>query len=174
MISTARGISKTAGLFAGVALLSQLALPGVASAAAPVPCSSRSMESVNLETLNMDVTTPAKTYRPGQKVLFDFTVTRPAGEDPLGQGIPMPQPTVQPAEGVMVGVGLAIEDVYLWGIGTTDAAGKSTITVKLPKYVKPGVGHVRALAQKKSAESPCLTVVETAYAQLSSAFKVGK
>lgn len=176
MSATARKTSRAVGLFAGVALLSQLA-PGATAtaAAAAVPCSSRSMEVVNLETLKLEVATPNKTYRTGQTVRFHFTVTRPADHDPLGLGVPVPRPTVQAAEGVNVGIGLAVEDVFLWGVAVTDAEGKAVVAVKLPKYVKPGVAHARALAQKHAVpETPCLTVMETAYSQLPSAFKVGK
>ncbi|HVF53657.1 MAG TPA: hypothetical protein VNC78_08645 [Actinomycetota bacterium] len=159
-------------------LIGALAVPASATpapASAPLPCgASGGMEIVQLRTFYVDVQIPKKTYRVGQTAIFNMTVTRPAHEDPLGNGIPVDPPQSEPAEGVSIGVGLIIDDVYLFGLGVTDTEGKSSIKVKLKSYTPAGMAQARAFAKKNVADSPCLVIDEIGYRPMPDAFKVIK
>src|SRR5687768_13940797 len=72
------------------------ALPGVAYASpAPLPASSAcaATKLVNLHTLHIEATPSKKVYRRGETIVIDVEVTRPAEEDPGGNGVPMERPT---------------------------------------------------------------------------------
>src|SRR5687767_6272200 len=93
--------------------------------------SSGSMEQISLLTFNLEIGEPKPVYKIGEVASIEVTVTRPAKEDPLGNGIPMDRPYVEPAEGVIVGVGLHIGRVFLPGAAITDAQGKTVIKIKI-------------------------------------------
>ena len=86
-----------------------------------VACSSSNLEFVYLKTFKLDVKLPKGVFHPGDKVPFPTTVTRPAEEDPLGQGIPMPRPYVEPAPDVPVVIVAFADDVLLIDYKITDA-----------------------------------------------------
>lgn len=154
-----------------VALLVSL-LPGAGPASASqLRCASyardvmrHGMEQVQLKTLHLEVSPAKESYRIGEVAKFKALVTRPAKEDPAGQGIPMERPYVTPAEGVNIGVGLLFNgDVFLPGFGITDEDGKVTLKVKIMNYVKPGTVHASFFAWKSMVDAPCLRVDESAF-----------
>ena len=145
---------------------------GVAQAAEQrLACSGRavkvmrgSMEQVQLKTLKLEASPAKSAYKIGEVAKFNALVTRPADEDPLGQGIPMDRPYVTPAEGISIGVGLLFNgNVFLPGFGVTDENGKVTLKVKIMDYVKPGTVHASFFAWKTMADLPCARIDETGY-----------
>ena len=153
------------------ALLASL-LPGAGTAsAAPLACAGKAtkvmrhgMEQVQLKTLHLEANPAKDSYRIGETAKFKALVTRPAKEDPLGQGIPMDRPYVTPAEGISIGVGLLFNgNVFLPGFGVTDEEGKVTLKVKIMNYVKPGTVHASFFAWKTMADLPCARIDETGY-----------
>lgn len=166
------------------ALLASL-LPGSAGAspaASPLPCSGRAvdvmrngMEQIQLKTLDLEVSAAKETYRVGEVATFKALVTRPAKEDPLGQGIPMDRPFVTPAEDINLGVGLLFKgNVFLPGFGITDENGEVTLKVKIEKYVKPGMVNASFFAWKTVAELPCLRIDEAGHKPVPEIFRVVK
>jgi hypothetical protein len=161
------------------ALFAALVPVGSASAA-PVPCSGyakqvmrHGLEQVQVKTLNLEVSPVKESYEIGDVAKFQANVTRPAKEDPLGQGIPMDRPYVTPAEGVFIGVGLMFKGgVFLPGFGVTDANGDAVMKVKIQKYVKPGTVHASFFAWKTMADAPCARIDETAYLPVPDIFSV--
>ena len=144
------------------------------AAEAKVACSAASnLEFVYLTTFDLDVKLPqGSPYKPGDSVPFPTTVTRPAKEDPLGQGIPTPRPYVEPAPEVPVVIVAFAKDVLLIDYRLTDAQGKVNLALKLPKYMPAGPVSVRLYAQKLLADTNCITVYETGELTLSNAFEV--
>lgn len=130
------------------------------------------MEYVTPVTFHVAIGSFKKTYAKGKKVKVTVTVTRPAEEDPAGLGVAFERPVTQPAEEVNVGVGISVGRVFLPGYGRTDARGKTTVPIKLERYVKPGVAHVRAFAYKEIVTTTCLTVEEQGYRDQQNAFRV--
>ena len=167
------------------ALLASL-LPGSSAsagpAASPLPCSGRALdvmrhglEQIQLKTLDLEANAAKQSYKIGEVAKFKALVTRPAKEDPLGQGIPMDRPYVTPAEGISIGVGLLFNgNVFLPGFGVTDEEGKVTLKVKIQNYVKPGTVHASFFAWKTVADLPCARIDETGYKPVPDIFRVVK
>jgi hypothetical protein len=133
---------------------------------------SGSNETVALRTLHIEAKVPKKVYKVGEIIKMPVEVTRPAKEDPLGQGIPMDRPYVMPAEGVNLGVGLVIGDVFLPGFGVTDEEGKVTVQIRVEKWVKPAVANASFYSWKTQVESVCARVEEFGFRPYPSFFKV--
>ena len=125
---------------------------------------SSGMESVALLTFNLELADTKKTYRIGDVVPIDVTVTRPAKEDPLGNGIPMERPYVEPVAGAIVGVGLYIGRVFLPGGAITDADGVARVRIKLAEYAPAGkLADASVYSWKSVYETPCASVQEYGY-----------
>ncbi len=156
-------------------LLSAMVAAGpITAAPIPAPCGAGATEIVQLRTLNVVAKVSKKVYKVGETAIFKITITRPAHEDPAGQGIPVDPPTTQPAEGISIGVGLIVDDVYLWGLGMTDEAGKTTIRIDLKSYTPAGTAQARAFGKKNVVDSPCLVIDEIGFLPMPNAFEVKK
>lgn len=165
-----RRLTGMLGTFALVA-----AMLAVAPAAqAKVACSSTNLEFVYLTTFKLDVKMPQGTFSPGDKVPFPTTVTRPAEEDPLGQGIGTPRPVVEPAAEVPVVIVAFADDVLLIDYKLTDAQGKVNLALKLPKYMPEGPVSARIYAQKLLQDTNCITIYEVGELTLGHAFHVDR
>jgi len=153
-----------------------------ASAAPAQACSARGvrsglrsgalLETVGLRTYHLDVKPDKKSYRVGDVAKVHVTVTRPGEEDPLGQGIPIGSPENFPAEGVNVGIGLRVGDVFLFGHNVTDAEGRATVKVKIASYAPPGKASADAYAWKTAVDTPCARVEENGYTSIRNIFTV--
>ncbi|HYO61584.1 MAG TPA: hypothetical protein VEU29_06770 [Actinomycetota bacterium] len=161
------GIIATFGLVAGMLAMAP-------AAEAKVACASTNLEFVYLKTFKLEVKLPKGTYKPGDKVPFPTTVTRPAEEDPLGQGIPMPRPYFEPAADVPVVIVAFADDVLLIDYKLTDANGKVNLALKLPKYMPEGPVSARIYAQKLLADSNCITIYEVGEMTIGHAFHVDR
>ena len=125
---------------------------------------SGSMETIGLRTLHLEYEANKKTYKIGEIAEIKVKVTRPAEEDPLGQGIPMDRPHVEPAAEVSIGVGLAIGRVFLPGAGLTDENGEATVKIKIENYAPAGQwADASAYAWKVVQNTPCATIQEDGY-----------
>ncbi len=131
-------------------------------------------ETVQLKTLHVVLKVEKKVYRVGNVVPVQAEVTRPAHEDPANQRQPIDPPVSQPAANVYVGLGLLVGRTYLFGIGTTDGEGKTTIRVPLPEYVPAGRVFARSLAWNKLVETTCLIVEEQGYTEEKNFFTIKK
>ena len=156
-------LSKLVAPVAAVALLgSLLAAPASAgtSGGAETACSSAALV---LRTLHVEAT-PSKTkVRPGDKFTVDVTVTRPAHEDPMGQGLEFEPPASLPAEGVTVGLSVWVgERTYFLQIGMTDANGKDTLKLKVPANAESGKALASASA-RNWIKSDCPDILEDGY-----------
>lgn len=143
-----------------------------APAASAGACARGAMEYVTPVTFHVAIGKFKKSYKVGDKVPVKITVTRPAEEDPAGLGVGFERPASQPAADVNVGVGLSVGRVFLPGYGRTNEQGKTTVSVELERYVRPGTAHVRAFAYKEVLNTTCLTVEEQGYRDVQNAFKV--
>jgi hypothetical protein len=131
--------------------------------------------ATNLYTFTVVAQPQRKTYRVGQKALVDMTVTRPGPNDPTGEGQPIPSPAYFPAEGVDVAVSLYLGEYhYTYGLGVTDAEGKATISVPLPKDAPAGVVRAQAAARAYYNRGGCPDIEEVGYNTYSEFFKATK
>jgi hypothetical protein len=132
------------------------------------------METFALRTYNLKVKADKRSYRVGDTAKVHVTVTRPAKEDPLGQGIPLNSPESFPAEDVNVGIGLRIGEVFLFGHNVTDAEGHAIVKVKIASYTPTGKASADAYAWKTAVDSPCARVEENGYTPVPNIFTVVK
>jgi hypothetical protein len=183
---------KRLGLLAATALFAgALSLSPLSAGAAPGPCSGPSrtstramtravatqegrsgLETITLRSFHVVVKADRKAYRIGQTAKMTATVTRPAHEDPLGQGIQFGPPTSLPAEDVVVGVGLSVGDVYLYGHGTTNARGKAPVKIKITPYTPPGRAAADVFARKTQVRTICASLEEVGYKRVPKLFNV--
>lgn len=139
-------------------------------AASPVPCRPAAIqqlrgnrrETVRLRTFHIEAQ-QAESFKIGTAAKIDITVTRPAHQDPLDLGVEFEPPASTPADNVLVGVGIHVGDVFVPGFARTDADGKAIISMKLPKYMTPGLASMSVYAWNVVHESPCLRVEEDGY-----------
>ncbi len=171
-------------MWVAVAILASF-LAVAPAAAAPAPCGSDTRharrhssgsETITFRTFHVVMKTDKKVYRVGEVAKIHITVTRPAHEDPLGQGIPMDPPRSFPAEGVGVGVGLSIgRYFYIPAFAPdTDENGKTVAKVKLPPWTPEGKALADGYAEEVVQETPCLTIKEDGYRQEPNFFRVIK
>lgn len=160
---------KLTALLTSVAATALLLVPAAAPASA-VPCSGgeggtrHGLETVTLRTFHIDAKPRKKSYKIGETVVFDVTVTRPAEEDPFGAGVPMDAVDPEPAAEVPIGSGLLVGDVFFSGFAITNEKGKATIKAKIEKYAKPAKSvDVAFYAWKTQADTPCLRVEENGF-----------
>lgn len=130
------------------------------------------LETVGLRTYHLEVKPDKKFYQVGDTAQVHVTVTRPAKEDPLGEGIPIDPPQSFPAEDVNVGIGLRIGDVFLFGHNMTDAQGRTTVKVKIAGYAPAGKASADAYAWRTAVDTPCARVEENGYTAVPNIFTV--
>lgn len=166
-------VTVATGLVAGLISVGT-ASPAQACASRAVRTAMRSgaLEVVALRTFHLEVKPIKKAYQVGETAKIEITVTRPAHEDPLGLGQPIDPPFSFPAEGVNVGMGLRIGDVFLFGHAISDADGKAVVRIKIKSYTPAGTATADAYAWKTAAETTCVTVEENGYRQMPDLFKV--
>lgn len=149
-------------------------LTAVMLVVAPSNASPACAETVSLKTFNLIVSASKKVYKVGDTASIKVNVTRPAHEDPLGNGIPIDPPTTQPAANVNVGIGLRVGDVFLFGHSITDANGDAAVKVKLEPWTPTGSAIADAFAWNIVQDTPCLRIEENGYQQSPNIFKVIK
>ena len=141
---------------------------------APSQATPACAETVVLKTFHLVVDSPKKTYKVGENAVINVTVTRPAQEDPLGQGIPIDPPQSEPAANINVGIGLRVGDVFLFGHSMTNDQGKAAVKVKLEPWTPTGPAIADAFAWNIVQDTPCLRIEENGYMQKPHIFHVIK
>jgi hypothetical protein len=142
---------------------------------AGVVSASSGAETVSLLTFNLDASKVKPVYKIGETVNLDVTVTRPAKEDPLGNGVPMDRPYIEPAEGVIVGVGLHIGRVFLPGAAITDAQGVAHIKIKIESYAPAGQwADTSMYAWRVIQDTTCASIQEYGYTSAPRMFKTAR
>jgi hypothetical protein len=178
-------MTRLTGSMLGLGLLASLLVTAAPASAAPLPCQGAAgrtlrhgldggLETVTLRTFHIEAKTKSKAYRIGEFIKVPVEVTRPAKEDPLRLDLPWERPFVQPAADVNVGVGLLIGEVFLPGYGKTNEDGKTTIKIKVERYVKPAKADAAFYSWNVMAESPCFNVQEDGFRIYPEMFKVRK
>ena len=133
-----------------------------ASASVTAPCRSKS-DVLVLRDLWVEGKPSTTTIRPGQTFTVLLTVTRPAHEDPLDQGIAIDPPASVPAEGIDVGISVwAGKRTYFWNTGTSDANGEVELKLTAPKNAELGTARSVLFAQHWINQS-CPDVLENGF-----------
>lgn len=148
----------------------------VPTAAATGACSGvaaqRTLETIVVESLDVELRAARRRYAPGDVARVRVTVTRPAGSDPAGPGELVDPPASVPAAGVEVGLGVSIGDEYAYGYGVTGDRGITTAKVRIPADAPRKAAHVRALASKRYVNTICANVDEVGFASKRRLFRV--
>jgi len=147
-----------------VVFAAAVAVPARPAASAP-HCGDVTLRT---RTLHIEAEWTRKTYRIGDVAKLKVKVTRPAEEDPAtdeGHPLPAPPPESEPAEGIIVGVGVYVGDVYLSGGDVTDANGETVVELRLEDHVRPAKATSRVYASKKHLDDApggqtCVTMEE--------------
>jgi hypothetical protein len=152
-------------------------LAPAAAAGTPAYCAAKGADvTVPVRSFHIEWKWDKKSYKIGQTAKLSATVTRPSDKDPVsdeGEPLPVDRPTSQPAEGVTVGIGLYIGDVFLSGGGITDAEGKIVAPVKIQNYAKPGSADQTIYAFKRYlTETRCVYLQEFEYIHTDNVFKI--
>jgi len=129
---------------------------------------------VALRTLTIAIKPVTQSYAVGSIASVPVQVTRPAKEDPLQVGIPVPPVVSEPASGVIVGLGLHIGTVFRPAYAKTDSNGDATVKVKIPAYAPAASVNVEAYTYHVLIQVPCYTVQENGYSRKSGLFKTTK
>lgn len=135
----------------GIATLVASLAPG-AGVAAPVAGERCADVYVPLRNFKVEAKWERPTVAVGDVAKLQVLVTRTAEEDPVtDEGVPYPtgRPMDEPVEDVSVGISMLVGNVYLNGVGLTNAEGQATVNVKIHAYTKPGVGSSRVYAEKR-------------------------
>lgn len=174
------GMRRRTALTLAIALLAGLLTVGAATPAQA--CSSRgvrtmlrsgnALEVISLRTYHLVVEADKPAYKVGDTAVVNVTVTRPAHEDPLGQGIPIDPPESFPAEDVNVGIGLRVGDVFLFGHALTNADGLAKVKIDIKSYTPAGKASADAYAWKTVQDTPCAKVEENGYTREPDLFRV--
>lgn len=151
-------------LVTALTLLASLVAGPTAASAAPASASNACSSAVLvLRTFNVEAVPSKKVVSPGDKFTVDVTVTRPAGEDPAGQGIEFEPPASLPAENVTVGLSIWVgKRTYFWQVGLTDAEGKDTLAVKVPANSETGE-TLAMVSARNWVKSDCPDILEDGY-----------
>lgn len=152
-----------------------LAACAAAPAASGHPC-----DVYRVNTLYLEVNPLPKVVAVGDTVTIQVRVTRPSDEDPAYQGIDLPRPVIQPAEGVNVSTSGYAQDAdgtayaFLGSYTQTDGFGQAKLKLHVPRYVPVGARvTVPIQAEKLIADAPCARVFEWKLKVLPNAFRVG-
>ncbi|HWL65400.1 MAG TPA: hypothetical protein VNP73_05440 [Actinomycetota bacterium] len=132
-----------------LALALLVGLPGAPAVAAPIDaCAMTSQRLVYVYSLHIEAKPGKKAYRRGDKVKVLIRVTRPAEEDPAGQGQQLPPTVSEPAEGATVGGIIWVGDDYSWDQGAiTDANGEAVLNIPTRKNFDVGMARADFVAE---------------------------
>jgi hypothetical protein len=170
--------------FAAILLTASIAVgapAGPALGSSAVPCrqsglsvlqNGPQMDTIQVRTLHIDAKPTAKTFKIGRSAKVAVTVTRPSGEDPFGNGVPVPSPTFVPASDIYVGVGVNLGDVFLPAFGVTGADGKALVDIKLKDYAIPTKAQVSVYAYHTDVDTACMRLEENGFKKFKNMFTV--
>jgi len=116
-----------------------------------------------LRSLHVEAHPSKQLVRRGEKFKVHVKVTRPAHEDPAGEGIEFTPPTSTPAEGVTIGLSIWVgERTYFWQVGMSDQNGEDVLTVKVPRNAELGSALASASA-RHWIKNDCPDILEDGY-----------
>jgi hypothetical protein len=151
-----------------------VALLGVVQVSTSPAGATACADVIVLRTMTVHIKPVTHDYKIGTVAKVPVNVTRPAPEDPLQQGVPVPSEGSQPAANATVGVGLHIGPVFAPGYAKTDANGDALVPIKIPSYAPAATVNVDAYAYNIIAQAPCYTIQEDGYARKMAVFKTIK
>ena len=156
-------LTKLVAPVAAVALVGTLLAAPASARPTSASGSACSAAVLVLRSLHV-VAVPSKTkVKPGERFTVDVTVTRPAHEDPADQGMEFEPPASLPAEDVTVGLSVWVgERTYFWQVGLTDAEGKDTLSLRVPKNAEAGKALASASA-RHWIKNDCPDILEDGY-----------
>ncbi len=141
--------------FVGVAVCGLLAAPVLSPTAAAAP----NCESVWVRSYDVSMKVDRETYRIGDTVRVDATVTR------IDTGMPV--------AGAKFVAMVPYRKALVYGIETTDAAGHAVAELELKrKHVQPGPARLMGFAYDEVADTVCGPVVEYGEKTIRNAFVV--
>lgn len=163
----ARTVLRPTALAALIGLVATFAVLPPATASTRRSQAGCSASVLVLRALNVEATTSKKVVKPGDRFTVDVKVTRPAHEDPLGQGIEFTPPASVPAENVTLGISVWVgKRTYFWQVGISDANGEDTLTLKVPANAETGEA-LASVSARRWIKQDCPDILEDGYATYS-------
>ena len=146
------------------------------SLSASAPAAPAGCELVTVKAFHIEAKVERPVYLAGEKAVIHTTVTRPAREDPAGQGIELDPPQEEPASDINVGVGVDVGGAWLFGLGVTNEKGKTDLAVDLDLDSRTDGGEATAniYAWRDIVQTPCLTIREFGFRTYEDLFRVVK
>ncbi len=129
-------------------------------------------EQVNILSFHIEGKAGRPVYVRGEKAVIHVTVTRPAHEDPAGEGNEVDPPETEPAADIYVGAGLHVGASFLFGLAVTDEEGKADLEIKIKDDTDTGEADVDLYAWKDQVRTPCLTIREYGYRHYKDMFRI--
>ena len=129
-------------------------------------------EIVNVLAFHVEAKPDKPVYVVGEKATIHVTVTRPAREDPAGQGVELDPPESEPAEGINVGIAIMSGNTWTFGFEVTDAKGKTDVKIPIEPHLKGGEVTANVYAWRDTVQTACLTVREYGYRRYEKFFRV--
>ena len=155
-------LSKLIAPLGAVALLATL-LSAPASAGATATNTGCGGAVLVLRTLHVEAHPSKEVVHPGEKFTVHVKVTRPAHEDPLGNGIEFEPPASFPAENVTVGISVWVgKRTYFWQVGVTNEKGEDVLKLRVPRNSESGKALASASA-RNWVKSDCPDILEDGY-----------
>lgn len=133
---------------------------------------SSASEVVEARTFYVNVVPKRRVYERGDTAALSIAVSRPAREDPAGQGIPMDGPASEPASGVSLVAIVSVGDALLFDTAETNEDGRATVRIKIKNATPRGRVDIEIGATKIVVETPCATVKEVGYFERKGFFRV--
>jgi len=166
-------LSKLVAPLAAIAVFGSLVAPTAAAAdvvgGGETGCSSAVLV---LRTLHVEAHPSKKVVRRGEKFKVHVKVTRPAHEDPAGEGMEVSPPTSAAAEGVTIGLSIWVGDrTYFWQVGMSDQNGEDVLTLKVPKNAELGPALASA-SGRHWIKNDCPDILEDGYTNYMNFVKV--
>ena len=156
-----RGLAAlAAGLILPTSLMTAPAHGGPMGSASGAACSSAVLV---LRTFHVEAEPSKKVVAPGERFTVKVRVTRPAHEDPLGNGIEFDPPASLPAENVTVGISIWVGDrTYFWQVGVTDENGEDTLQLRVPSNSEEGKA-LASVSARHWIKNDCPDILEDGY-----------
>lgn len=140
----------------------RLQAAGVGAVNLPLGCNSAA--ATQIHAFNVKAEWNKRVFKNTEKALVTVTITRPAPEDPLGLGLPIPELVPVPQEGVTVWTSvLTGRYPFPYGYGVTDAAGQVKYAIPLKLLTKAGPYDVSHYASKFTNQNACPDIEEWGY-----------
>ncbi len=136
------------------------------------PAAAHPCEQINVLAFHIEAKPERDAYSVGETAVIKVKVTRPAHEDPAGNGIDLDPPESEAAADINVGAGFHVGDSFFFGFGVTNDKGKTELEGDIEEGTDSGEVDVDIYAWNDVVRTPCLIVREYGYRHYEDMFRI--